>query len=113
MPAAVTLLNLTLEPTTVIGGDPSTGTVTLSGAAPTGGLTITLSSNSATATVPPTVTVPAGDTTAAFPITTTPPEATTVATITAVHGAVTKTADLTVEPQTPPAPLELQSLTLS
>ncbi len=87
--------------------------MTLTGAAPTGDLTITLSSNSATATVPQTVTVPAGDTTAPFPITTTPTEATTVATITAVHGEVTKTADLTVEAQTPPAPLELHSLTLS
>ncbi len=111
--AAVTLLNLTLDPTTVLGGGPVTGTVTLTGAAPTGDLTITLSSNSATATVPQTVTVPAGDTTAPFPITTTPTEATTVATITAVHGEVTKTADLTVEAQTPPAPLELHSLTLS
>ncbi len=63
--------------------------------------------------MPPTVTVPAGDTTAAFPIATTPTATTTVATITAVHGEVTKTADLTVESQTPPAPLELQSLTLS
>jgi fibronectin type 3 domain-containing protein len=64
------LVSLTLNPTTVTAPAPSTGTVTLSGAAPAGGLSITLtSSNTAKATVPPSVLVPAGATTATFTVT--------------------------------------------
>ncbi len=66
------LSGLSLNPASVTGGSSSTGTVTLNGAAPTGGSTITLSSGDTTvATVPASVTVAAGSTTATFPITTT------------------------------------------
>lgn len=61
---------ITVSPTTVAGGTGSTGTVTISGPAPTGGATVFLSTTSPSASVPSTVTVAAGQTTATFPITT-------------------------------------------
>src|SRR5256885_9842609 len=49
-PISPTLSTLTLNPTTVTGGgQSSTGTVTLSGPAPTGGAAVTLNSSTATA----------------------------------------------------------------
>src|SRR5215469_1460280 len=61
----VVAVSVTLNPTSVVGGNSSQGTVTLSGAAPTGGATVTLSSsNTAAAKVPTNVVVPAGSTTA-------------------------------------------------
>ncbi|HET7480546.1 MAG TPA: hypothetical protein VFJ72_13645 [Rubrobacteraceae bacterium] len=69
--SSVSLSSLTVSPTDVVGGDPATGTVTLSSAAPTGGFVIDLSSdNTAAATVPPSVTVPAGSTSATFTVST-------------------------------------------
>lgn len=65
------LVSLALSPTTVTAPATSTGTVTLSGAAPTGGITITLTSSATNkATVPATVTVLAGQTTRTFTVTT-------------------------------------------
>jgi hypothetical protein len=65
-------MTLSLNPTTVVGGvQNSTGTITLSAAAPAGGLPVQItSSNPAFASVPPVVTVPAGLTTVDFTITT-------------------------------------------
>ena len=59
-PGAVvaTLTSVSLSPASVVGGTGSTGTVTLSSAAPAGGAVVTLSSSSpATAAVPASVTV--------------------------------------------------------
>ena len=57
--------SVSLNPTSVTGGASSTGTVTLSSAAPAGGAVVTLgSSNTAAATVPGSVTVAAGATSA-------------------------------------------------
>jgi hypothetical protein len=65
------LTTLTVTPTDVIGGDPATGTVTISAAALSGGFVIDLTSdNPIAATVPPSVTVPAGANRATFPVTT-------------------------------------------
>ena len=56
-----------LNPSTVIGGTPSTGTVILGAPAPAGGAVVTLSSSNTTlVTVPASVTVPAGATSATF-----------------------------------------------
>jgi Domain of unknown function (DUF4082)/Bacterial Ig-like domain len=94
---AATLSSVTLNPTSVIGGTSSTGTVTLTGPAPTGGATVTLSSsNTAVATVPATVTVAAGATTATFAVTSKPVTANTNATITGSRG-VNRTTTLTVQ----------------
>jgi hypothetical protein len=62
---------VTVDPSDVIGGGSATGTVTLTAAAPAGGIVVTLSSDDpAAATVPAAVTVPAGAASAAFPIAT-------------------------------------------
>ena len=63
--------SVTFNPSTVLGGQPSTGTVTLSRAAPTGGSIVALSSsNTAAATVPASITIPAGATSGTFIATT-------------------------------------------
>jgi hypothetical protein len=106
---ALTLSSLALSPTSVVGGNSSTGTVTLSGTVPAGssGAVVTLSSNSSAASVPPSVTVPAGASSATFTVTTTQVTASTMATIAASFGGTTRTASLTVSPPatgTLPAP---------
>jgi hypothetical protein len=65
------LSDLSLNPSTVTGGTPSTGTVTLTSPAPAGGVVVALSSHDTTvATVPASVTVPAGASSATFTVTT-------------------------------------------
>ena len=85
--------NLTINPSAVIAGVPTTGTVTVNAPAPPGGLVVTLSQLGAAETLPATATVPAGATMATFPIGT--PTAGT-ATIAVVVGGQTRTATLTV-----------------
>src|SRR5205814_1397889 len=110
---SVTRSTLSLNPTTVTGGDSSTGTVTLSGPAPSGGAQVALSSNdTSVATVPSSVTVAAGATSATFTVSTSAVTASTTVTISASYAGVTKTASLTVNPTAPPTPT-LTSLTLS
>jgi hypothetical protein len=93
----VTLSTLTLNPTSVTGGNSSQGTVTLSGAAPSGGASVTLTSgNTNAASIPTSVTVPAGATSAAFTVTTRSVTSSTSVTISASYGGVTRTATLTV-----------------
>ncbi|MBZ5634643.1 MAG: hypothetical protein LAO55_16090, partial [Acidobacteriia bacterium] len=64
--AAVVVSSVNCTPGTVNAPGSSACTVTLTGAAPSGGLLVTLSSNNANATVPANVTVGAGATTAGF-----------------------------------------------
>jgi len=111
-PAAVSLSSLSLNPTSVTGGNSSTGTVTLSGAAPAGGAQVALSSNNGAASVPSSLAVPAGATSATFTVSTSAVAASTTVAISAAYGGVTKTASLTVTPASPPA-LSLSSLTLN
>src|SRR5215208_11887 len=69
--ASASLSALRVEPIDILAGSSATGTVTLTAAAPAGGIAVTLSSdNAVAATVPPSVTVPAGATSAAFAVTT-------------------------------------------
>jgi uncharacterized delta-60 repeat protein len=71
IPEGSTLANLTVNPTTVTAPAPATGTVTLNGAAPAGGVSVTIrSSDTGKAIVPPVVIVPEGATSATFVITT-------------------------------------------
>ena len=93
---------VTLNPATLLGGNPSQGTVTISAPAGTGGVTVALSSsNTAVASVPGSVVVPAGNTSATFPITTAAVGISTKVTITAGFVS-TVTATLTVNPVFPP-----------
>lgn len=112
--STVTLSSLSLNPTSVTGGQQtSTGTVTLSGAAPAGGAQVSLSSsNTAVAQVPSSVTVPAGVTTATFTVSTSAVSTSTAITISAVYAGTTRTATLNVGPAAPP-PASLASLSLN
>ena len=88
-----------MNPSSVQGGSPSTGTVTLSGPAPVGGALVSLSSdNTSAATVPASVTVAAGASSATFAVTTSAVSGSTAVTISALYGGVTRTAPLTVTP---------------
>jgi len=110
-PPPPTLSSVALNPTSVRGGNSSTGTVTLSGAAPAGGAPVALSSSNTTAArVPSSVTVAAGATSATFTVSTTAVAAVTTVTISASYGGVTQTASLSVTP--PPLPT-VSSLTLN
>lgn len=98
-PAPVTLSSLTLNPSSVTGGNSSQGTVTLSGPAPSGGTAVALSSgNTGVARVPASVTVAAGVTSASFTVTTSAVTASTAVTLSASSGGVTRTATLNVNP---------------
>jgi subtilisin family serine protease len=105
MPAqtAPTLSSLTLNPTSVTGGSSSTGTVTLSGPAPSGGAQVLLSSDNGAASVPSTVTLAAGASSATFTVSTSAVTVSTPANISASYAGVTKTAPLTVTPPGTPA----------
>jgi hypothetical protein len=92
------LASVAVSPTNPIGGNPSTGTVTLNAAAPAGGAVVTLASNNAAAVVPASVTVSAGSTSATFAITTTVVTANQTATITASNAGNVRTVNLTVRP---------------
>ena len=94
-----TLSSISVSPSSVTGGTGSTGTVTLSSGAPSGGAVVSLtSSNTAAANVPASVTVAAGATTATFAATTRPWRRASAVTITATYAGVTRTATLTVNP---------------
>ena len=93
--------SVTLNPSVVMGGISSTGTVTLAGPAPAGGAVVTLSSsNTSAATVPVNVTVPAGATTAMFKVTAIPGTTQATSTITATYNG-SANAILTVNPPAP------------
>ncbi len=107
-PPAPAVSTIALSPSTIAGGGSSQGTVTLAGAAPTGGAAVQLtSSNAAVTTVPSTITVPAGGTSASFAIGTTAVTASTAVTVAATSGGVTRSGTLTVVPPAQPATLTL------
>ena len=109
--SAPTLSAISLSPATVVGGNTSQGTVTLTSAAPSGGTVVSLSSsNTSVATVPASVTVSAGSTSRTFTVTTSSVSSSTPVTITGSAGA-TRTASLSVTPPStsPPAAPSLVS----
>ena len=112
-PPSPTLSLLTLSPTSVVGGaQSSTGTVTLSGPAPTTGAQVALASNSGSASVPSSVTVSGGATSATFTVTTAPVTVSTSASVSATYEGATKSATLMVTPAPEPVPA-VSSLTLN
>jgi hypothetical protein len=66
-----TVTDVTLASNPVLDGDSTTGQVTISGPAPSGGQPVGLQSDTTRASVPENVVVAAGQTSAAFPVTTT------------------------------------------
>ena len=97
-PPPASLSALGVSPTSVTGGTNAAGTVSLTSAAPTGGLLVALSSGNAAAGVPASVTVPAGATSAGFTVTTTSVAASTPVTLTASLAGISRTTTLTVAP---------------
>lgn len=97
--SAATLYSLALSPASVQGGKSTSGSVTLSGPAPSGGAAVNLSSsNTATVTVPGTVIVAAGANSATFTITTAAVTSSTAVTISASFRGATSSTTLTVTP---------------
>jgi Subtilase family len=96
-PGSLTLSSLALNPASVTGGSPSTGTVTLSGSAASGA-TVYLSSSASAATVPASVTVAAGASSANFTVSTNAVTVSTPVSISASYPGMTKAATLTVAP---------------
>lgn len=94
---SIHVISISLNPTSLVGGHNSSGTVTINYPAPTGGLTVALSSDQVAAGVPSVITVPAGQTSATFTVNTTAVSTKTIATITAMPG-IDQTATLTIQP---------------
>ena len=110
-PGPAALSALTLNPSTVTGGNTSQGTVTLTAAAPSGGADVALSSgNTSVANVPPSVNVPAGATGASFTLTTSSVTTSATVTVSASYNGVARAASLAVQPA--PA-VALSALSLS
>lgn len=96
---AATIATLALAPNNLVGGGGSMATATLTGSAPPGGLTLTLTSNNpAGAAVPAIVAVAPGATTVTFPVATRVVNATTSVSIAAVASGVAKAVSLIVQP---------------
>src|SRR5262249_25312287 len=101
------LSSVTLAAASVTGGTSVAGTVLLSGAAPAGGVSVTLATSNLVAKPQPVVLVPAGSSSASFTVTTSAVSTNTPVTITASFGATARTASLTVlagAAPPPPAP---------
>jgi hypothetical protein len=92
----VKLLSLTLNPATVVGGNGSTATVSLSGPAPAAGILVTLSSSQKNvAQVPVNILIPAGAVTGTFAITTKNTNATKTSSISCKNNGMTVSATIT------------------
>jgi WD40 repeat protein len=94
----LSVIGVSLNPTSVVGGNPSTATITLSAPAPTGGITTNVTSSSPWAGVPSTITIIGGATQATVTVTTAVVNAQTTATITAGNGTASTSAMLTITP---------------
>ncbi len=95
------LTDLSLKPTSVKGSATTivTGTITLSGPAPTAGITVTMSSSNASlASAPATVKVLAGKSTVTFTVTHKKVSKQTPVSIDASFGGITKSVSLTLTP---------------
>jgi len=105
-PAPAALAALALSPASLIGGAPSTGTITLVQPALAGGVVVSVSNdNNSIMSVASSVTVPAGQLSATFSVGTSTVLTATNVTVTAALNGGTKTATLTVNPVPPPAAL--------
>ncbi len=92
------LIGMTISPGVVRGGDPITGTLTLSFPAPTGGAVVTLADNTTAIVTPPYKTLTAGATGASFTCTTVPVTTRFRRQITATYRGVTLSRDVILEP---------------
>jgi hypothetical protein len=95
---ALILKDVSMNPTSIHGGQSSVGTVRLNKAVGFGSFTVSLSDNLSVLTLPTSVQVTAGNSSAAFVGTTTAIGSTRVATISATANGITRTTTLTVMP---------------
>jgi hypothetical protein len=96
-PPVLPTLSVTVPAGGLVGGSAdSTGTVSLSSAAPSGGAAITLTSSSAIVTVPTSVTIPGAASSATFTITTNQVPVDTPVTITASTNVASAAASMTL-----------------
>jgi uncharacterized protein (TIGR03437 family) len=107
--AQVTLQSLTINPSSVTGGQSVTGTITLSGSAPTGGVDVQVSLGTQPAVA---IRVTAGQTSANFQINTVAVTSSTTLTITATLNSVQRTATFTVLPAASSNPLRDYEITI-
>jgi hypothetical protein len=109
-PATLTLIGISFTLATLTGGASTTGSVRLSGAAPSGGgVLVSLSSNNSSVQVPATVSVAAGQSSASFTITTTAVTSTQTVTVTATLGTAQLSLNLMVIPATTSGPFQKSS----
>lgn len=102
---------VSVNPTNVTGGNPSTGTVSITLPAPTGGVTVGLTSGEpAVASVPATVTIPAGQTSTTFTVPTQAVTSSYTVVITATYAGESRFAFLGVAPPAPPPPADSVSV---
>ncbi len=94
----VTISAFTLSPTAVYGGSSTTGTVTLTAPAPTGGLTVLINSSNTSLVGNTSISVPAGQSQATFTLSTPVVTTTQTVTITTALNGSTPAATLTVLP---------------
>lgn len=103
-PVNPTVVSISLNPTSVIGGASSSGTITLSGPAPSGGASVTVTSDNPAAS-PSAITVAAGQSTGTFNVTTAAviakTTAKTTANITATYNSTSASVPLTINPPLP------------
>jgi hypothetical protein len=95
---APALQSVAMNPTQVRGGQNSTGTVTLTGRAPAGGIVVTMQPGAAIVQLPASVIVAAGQSTANFTATTNAVNQTLMITIAARHNGITRTTTLILTP---------------
>jgi hypothetical protein len=88
--------SVSVSPNPIIGGNTATGTVTLECPAAPGNITVTLSDNIASTTLPASVVVAAGTSTKTFSITTTAVGNNQVGTLTATANGISKSVSVTV-----------------
>lgn len=95
---APALQSVAMNPNQVRGGQGSTGTVTLTGRAPAGGIVVTLQAGAGIVQLPASVAVAAGQSTATFAATTSQVNQTLMVTIAARHNGITRTTTLILTP---------------
>ena len=101
------LKSLSISPSSITGGAQPTAIVMLTGQAPPGGATITLSSDSPAVTPPASAFIAPGSFSASVSLPTSPVSAPTTATVTASWNGTTAQAPVTLTPQAQPASLTL------
>jgi peptidyl-Asp metalloendopeptidase len=95
-PAKAALSSFILSAATIPGCKTTTGTLTLTAPAPTGGFPVSISDTLANATSPTTVTIAAGATTMSFTVKSTPVTTNQIGTVSAVGGGATFSQPLTL-----------------